>query len=421
MSADPAAGLPARGPALLVLEDGYVLRGRAYGATGRTVGEIVFNTGMTGYQETLTDPSYHRQIVVQTAPHIGNTGVNDEDPESGRIWVAGYVVRDPARRASSWRARRELEDELAGAGVVGVCEVDTRALTRHLRERGAMRAGIFSGEALPSGADDAAGPSRAAVDICLDAVRREPRMAGQALAAEVTTPEGYVVEPSGDFAGAEPVAVVAAIDLGIKARTPWQLAERGVRVHVLPQSATLAEVLALHPDGVFFSNGPGDPGTAVSEIELLRGVLDARIPFFGICLGNQIFGRALGYGTYKLDYGHRGVNQPVLDRTTGRVEITAHNHGFAVDAPICGPSLAPYDDGRYGRVEVSHVGLNDDVVEGLRALDLPAFSVQFHPEAAAGPHDGEHLFDRFVRLMTDHRADRDGRDGPAPETAREDD
>ena len=409
MSADPAAGLPVRGPALLVLEDGYVLRGRAYGATGRTVGEIVFNTGMTGYQETLTDPSYHRQIVVQTAPHIGNTGVNDEDPESGRIWVAGYVVRDPARRASSWRARRELEDELAGAGVVGVCEVDTRALTRHLRERGAMRAGIFSGEALPSGADDAAGPSRAAVDICLDAVRREPRMAGQA--------EGYVVEPSGDFAGAEPVAVVAAIDLGIKARTPWQLAERGVRVHVLPQSATLAEVLALHPDGVFFSNGPGDPGTAVSEIELLRGVLDARIPFFGICLGNQLFGRALGYGTYKLDYGHRGVNQPVLDRATGRVEITAHNHGFAVDAPVDEPSLAPYDLGRYGRVEVSHVGLNDGVVEGLRALDLPAFSVQYHPEAAAGPHDGEHLFDRFVRLMRAHREGARGgaTDGTAPE------
>ena len=304
---------------------------------------------------------------------------------------------------------------------MGVCEVDTRALTRHLRERGAMRAGIFSGEALPSGADDAAGPSRAAVDICLDAVRREPRMAGQALAAEVTTPEGYVVEPSGDFAGAEPVAVVAAIDLGIKARTPWQLAERGVRVHVLPQSATLAEVLALHPDGVFFSNGPGDPGTAVSEIELLRGVLDARIPFFGICLGNQLFGRALGYGTYKLDYGHRGVNQPVLDRATGRVEITAHNHGFAVDAPVDEPSLAPYDLGRYGRVEVSHVGLNDGVVEGLRALDLPAFSVQYHPEAAAGPHDGEHLFDRFVRLMRAHREGAragatDGTAGAAGET-----
>ena len=392
-----------RPTALLVLEDGYALRGRAYGATGRTVGEIVFNTAMTGYQETLTDPSYHRQIVVMTAPHIGNTGVNDEDPESGRIWVAGFVVRDPARRASSWRSRRELEDELVDGGIVGACELDTRALTRHLRQAGAMRAGIFSGEALPAGAEDAAGPSRAAIDICLEAVRATPRMTGQALAAEVTTEQGYVVEPSGEHAGARPVAVVAAIDLGIKARTPWQLAERGVRVHVLPQSTTLPEILALHPDGVFFSNGPGDPGTATTEVELLRGVLDAGIPFFGICLGNQILGRALGYGTYKLDYGHRGVNQPVLDRTTGRVEITAHNHGFAVDAPIEAPSLAPYDQGRYGRVEVSHLGLNDGVVEGLRALDRPAFSVQYHPEAAAGPHDGEHLFDRFIALMREHR------------------
>ncbi|CAM2831603.1 glutamine-hydrolyzing carbamoyl-phosphate synthase small subunit [Actinomyces slackii] len=394
-----------RSTALLVLEDGYVLCGKAYGASGRALGEIVFNTGMTGYQETLTDPSYHRQIVVMTAPHVGNTGVNDEDPESSRIWVAGYVVRDPARRASSWRARRELEDELRGAAVVGVCEIDTRALTRHLRERGAMRAGIFSGAALPAGADDPAGPSAAAVEICLHAVRSAPLMAGQALAAEVSTPRGYVVEPSGDFAGREPVAVVAAVDLGIKARTPFQLAERGVRVHVMPQSTTLAELLALEPDGVFFSNGPGDPSTAGHEVDLLRGVLDAGIPFFGICLGNQILGRALGYGTYKLAYGHRGVNQPVLDRATGRVEITAHNHGFAVDAPIEAPSVSPYDSGRYGRVEVSHLGLNDGVVEGLRALDLPAFSVQYHPEAAAGPHDGEHLFDRFVDLMVSHRAD----------------
>ncbi len=392
-----------RTPALVVLEDGYHLLGRSYAATGRTVGEIVFNTGMTGYQETLTDPSYHRQIVVMTAPHIGNTGVNDEDPESGRIWVAGYVVRDPARRASSWRARRRLEDELAAGDVVGICEVDTRALTRHLRDRGAMRAGIFSGDALPAGVDALRGPSPQALDICLDIVRSAPRMTGAALAAEVTTPEGYVVEPRGAFQGCEPVATVAAIDLGIKARTPWQLAERGVRVHVLPQSTTLEEVLTLGPDGVFFSNGPGDPGAATTEVELLRGVLDKRIPFFGICLGNQIFGRALGYGTYKLGYGHRGVNQPVLDRTTGRVEITAHNHGFAVDAPVEEPSVAPFDHGRYGRVEVSHLGLNDGVVEGLRALDRPAFSVQYHPEAAAGPHDGEHLFDRFIQMMQDHR------------------
>ncbi|WP_448072222.1 glutamine-hydrolyzing carbamoyl-phosphate synthase small subunit [Georgenia yuyongxinii] len=397
-----------RAPALLVLEDGYVLRGSAYAATGRTVGEIVFSTGMTGYQETLTDPSYHRQIVVMTAPHIGNTGVNEEDPESGRVWVAGYVVRDAARRASSWRATKELEDELAEQGIVGICDVDTRALTRHLRERGVMRAGIFSGAALPAGADHLTEQAR---EVLLEVVRESPQMLGADLAREVSTEEAYVVEPAGEFAGREPVATVVAVDLGIKARTPQQLAARGVRVHVVPQRTTLAEVLAHRPDGVFFSNGPGDPEAATHEVDLLRGVLDAGLPFFGICFGNQLLGRALGYGTYKFEYGHRGVNQPILDRTTGKVEITAHNHGFAVDAPVAEPSTAPYQDGRYGRVEVSHVSLNDNVVEGLRALDVPAFSVQYHPEAAAGPHDAEHLFDRFVRLMQVHRHGDDG--GPA--------
>ncbi|WP_127127695.1 glutamine-hydrolyzing carbamoyl-phosphate synthase small subunit [Georgenia sp. SYP-B2076] len=412
---DPAAGTPAenaavaqpgrpggaaRGPALLVLEDGYVLRGSAYAATGRTVGEVVFSTGMTGYQETLTDPSYHRQIVVMTAPHIGNTGVNDEDPESSQIWVAGFVVRDAARRASNWRSVRELEDELADQGIVGLCDVDTRALTRHLRERGVMRAGIFSGAALPAGADHL---TDQALEVLLDVVRESPQMLGADLAQEVSTDEPYVVEPAGEFAGKDPVATVVALDLGIKNRTPQQLAARGVRVHVVPQRTSLAEVLAYQPDGVFFSNGPGDPEAATHEVDLLRGVLDARLPFFGICFGNQLLGRALGYGTYKLQYGHRGVNQPILDRTTGKVEITAHNHGFAVDAPVTEPSTAPYDGGRYGRVEVSHVALNDNVVEGLRALDVPAFSVQYHPEAAAGPHDAEHLFDRFVRLMQTRR------------------
>jgi len=386
-----------RESAVLVLEDGYMQVGRAYGAVGRTVGEIVFSTGMTGYQETLTDPSYHRQIVVMTAPHVGNTGVNDEDPESTRIWVAGYVVRDPARRASNWRSRRELEDELVEHGVVGICEVDTRALTRHLRERGVMRAGIFSGPALPAGAD--AGGAQA-VEVLLDVVRRSPHMAGADLAREVTTRVGYVVEPP---PGTPVRCTVVAVDLGIKARTPQQLAERGARVHVVPQGTSLAEILAFQPDGVFFSNGPGDPEAATHEVELLRGVLDARLPFFGICFGNQLLGRALGYGTYKLGYGHRGVNQPVLDRASGKVEITAHNHGFAVDAPIDEPSVAPWDGGRYGRVEVSHVALNDGVVEGLRALDLPAFSVQYHPEAAAGPHDAEHLFGRFIDLMLAER------------------
>jgi carbamoyl-phosphate synthase small subunit len=385
--------------AILVLEDGTVARGVAYGARGTTLGEIVFSTGMTGYQETLTDPSYHRQIVVMTAPHVGNTGINDEDPESGRIWVAGYVLRDPARRVSSWRADRSLEAELAAQGVVGIAEVDTRFLTRHLRELGVMRAGIFSGADLVRD-----GLERSVAELVAE-VRSAPLMAGADLAREVTTPEPYVVEPSGEFFGREPVATVVAVDLGIKAMTPQRLAERGVRVHVVPQSATFADVAERLPDdgspvGVFFSNGPGDPAAATHEVELLREVLDRRVPFFGICFGNQLLGRALGYGTYKLGYGHRGINQPVMDRTTGKVEVTAHNHGFAVDAPLDAVSTAPHDGGRYGRVIVSHVGLNDRVVEGLTALDLPAFSVQYHPEAAAGPHDSAYLFDRFVDLMT---------------------
>ncbi|MFB9953860.1 glutamine-hydrolyzing carbamoyl-phosphate synthase small subunit [Cellulomonas denverensis] len=384
--------------ALLVLEDGRTFAGEAYGATGETLGEIVFNTGMTGYQETLTDPSYHKQIVVMTAPHIGNTGVNDEDPESGRIWVAGYVVRDPARRASNWRSERSLDEELAAQGVVGISGIDTRALTRHLRERGVMRAAIVSGDALLDGS----GRPHTTEDL-VARVQSSPQMSGADLAAEVSTDVPYVVPPVG-----ERVARVAAVDLGIKSMTPARMAERGIEVHVLPATSTIDDVLAVAPDGVFFSNGPGDPGAATHEIELLREVLDRRLPFFGICYGNQLLGRALGYGTYKLGYGHRGVNQPVLDRRTGKVEITAHNHGFAVDAPTDGPSLAPHDGGRYGRVEVSHIDLNDDVVEGLNALDLPAFSVQYHPEAAASPHDAGYLFDRFLDLI--HASQNEGTD-----------
>ena len=393
----PAPAPAPDGPALLVLEDGRVFTGQAYGARGATVGEIVFNTGMTGYQETLTDPSYHRQIVVMTAPHIGNTGVNADDAESDRIWVAGFVVRDPARRPSSWRATGTLDDDLVAQHVVGISGIDTRALTRHLRERGVMRAGIFSGAELTQ-----ADGIRRPVAALLAVVAAAPLMAGTDLAGEVSTDVAYVVEALGPDGAplATPVATVAAVDLGIKAMTPKRLAERGIRVHVLPSTSTIADIEALAPDGVFFSNGPGDPAAATHEVTLLREVLDRRIPFFGICYGNQILGRALGYGTYKLAYGHRGVNQPVLDRATGKVEITAHNHGFAVDAPRTGESVAPHDGGRYGRVVVSHVGLNDDVVEGLHALDLPAFSVQYHPEAAAGPHDAAYLFDRFLDLMT---------------------
>ncbi|MFV0426863.1 MAG: glutamine-hydrolyzing carbamoyl-phosphate synthase small subunit [Beutenbergiaceae bacterium] len=380
--------------ALLVCEDGYLLRGRAYGARGATIGEIVFSTAMTGYQETLTDPSYHRQIVVMTAPHIGNTGVNDQDQESRKIWVAGYVVRDPARRASNWRSERELAQELSAQGVVGISDIDTRALTRHLRDRGVMRAGIFSGEALPTL------PGEHGERELLEQVRQAPQMLGADLAGEVSTQDAYVVPPAGEFAGRKPVARVVAIDLGIKAMTPQRLAERGVQVHVLPSRSTIEDILELAPDGVFFSNGPGDPQASTHEVELLRQVLDRKIPYFGICFGNQILGRALGLGTYKLTFGHRGINQPVKDLATGKVEITSQNHGFAVDAPVGEPVIAPYQNGRYGRVQVSHIGLNDQVVEGLACLDIPAFSVQYHPEAAAGPHDAAYLFDRFVAQLS---------------------
>jgi carbamoyl-phosphate synthase small subunit len=370
---------PLRAEALLVLEDGRTFRGEPYGAVGETFGEAVFATGMTGYQETLTDPSYHRQVVVQTAPHIGNTGVNDDDPESRRIWVAGYVVRDPSRVASSWRATGTLDDDLADSGVVGISGVDTRALTRHLRDRGAMRVGISSTETDPA--------------ALLERVLASPPMLGADLTGDVTTPESYVVPAIG-----ERRYTVVAVDLGIKAMTPHRMAERGMAVHVVPATATADEVLALCPDGVFFSNGPGDPATAEAAVRLMRDVLAADVPVFGICFGNQVFGRALGFDTYKLQFGHRGINQPVQDRTTGKVEVTAHNHGFAVDAPLDGPIETPL-----GTATVSHVCLNDGVVEGLELRDgdgsLRAFSVQYHPEAAAGPHDAAYLFDRFADMM----------------------
>ncbi len=365
--------------AVLVLEDGRTFRGESYGAEGETFGEAVFNTGMTGYQETLTDPSYHRQVVVMTAPHIGNTGMNDEDGESSRIWVAGYVVRDPARVPSNWRSKRSLDDELRDQGVVGISGIDTRALTRHLRERGAMRVGISSTE-----------PDAAAL---LTRVKSSAEMLGADLAGEVSTAETYVVPAVGSKR-----FTVAALDLGIKTMTPTRMAERGIEVHVVPSTSSLDDVLAIRPDGLFYSNGPGDPAATTSQVELLKGALERGLPYFGICFGNQLFGRALGFGTYKLRYGHRGINQPVMDRTTGKVEVTAHNHGFAVEAPLDAPTQTPY-----GVATVSHVCLNDDVVEGLELRDdggrLKGFSVQYHPEAAAGPHDAAYLFDRFVELM----------------------
>ncbi|MCG7426453.1 glutamine-hydrolyzing carbamoyl-phosphate synthase small subunit [Helcobacillus sp. ACRRO] len=381
-----------RDGALLILEDGTVFRGDAYGARGTTLGEVVFTTGMTGYQETLTDPSYTGQIVVQTAPHIGNTGTNAEDMESSRIWAAGYVVRDAARRTSNWRSEKPLVDALTDAGIVGIAGIDTRALTRRLRESGAMRGGIFSGPALDQ-ADEAA---------LLEQVRTAPTMEGASFVDEVTTREAYIIPAEG-----EKIGTVAALDLGIKSATPRHMAARGLDVHVLPAASGIEDILAISPDAVFFSNGPGDPATADEQVEVLREVLRRGLPFFGICFGNQLLGRALGFGTYKLKYGHRGINQPVQRLSTGQVEITSHNHGFAVDAPIGEAVTAPHNDGEFGRVRVSHVCLNDDVVEGLHLEDRPAFSVQYHPESASGPHDANYLFDALVDMIRTHRAGKD--------------
>jgi len=403
-------------PAILVLEDGTTFHGTGFGADGEAFGEMVFNTGMTGYQETLTDPSYARQIVAMTAPHIGNTGVNDEDGESRRIWVSGYVVREPARIVSSWRARRGLGEELAAHGVPGVAVTATRALTRHLRERGAMRAAVST-----AGGDPQALLSR---------VLASPSMLGADLAREVSTPEPYTVSPP---PGTGVRYRVAAVDLGIKAATPRSMAQRGCQVRVLPATSTAADILATDPDGVFFSNGPGDPAAAGYAVEAVRGVLAEAVPLFGICLGSQILGRALGLGTYKLRFGHRGINQPVADLAIGRVQITSHNHGFAValpgvepaaagEGPTAGESVAAGGgpagaesaalararvsaaalavfETPLGRARVSHVNLNDGVVEGLQLLDVPAFGVQYHPEAAPGPHDAAGEFDAFCALM----------------------
>ena len=362
--------------AFLVLDDGRIFEGKSWAATGRTFGEAVFQTGMTGYQETLTDPSYHRQVVVMTAPHIGNTGVNTPDNESKKIWVAGFVVRNPSTITSNWRSEKDLEVELIEQGVVGIQGIDTRALTRHLRDRGAMRVGIFSDLEI----------SREEMVI---EVRKTDAMSGSHLSADVSTPKPYIVPAIG-----EKRFTVAAIDLGIKGATPRALAARGVEVHVLPFNSTLEDIEKVHPDGVFLSNGPGDPATMDDVVELVRDILLEEIPIFGICFGHQILGRALGFDTYKLQFGHRGINQPVLDKKSGKVEITAHNHGFAIKAPTDGVFNTVFGSG-----EVTHVGLNDGVVEGLQLLERGAFSVQYHPEAAAGPHDAAYLFDRFIDLM----------------------
>lgn len=391
--------------AVLVLEDGQVYVGKPYGKKGVTTGEIVFSTAMTGYQETLTDPSYCKQIIVQTFPHIGNTGVNDEDNESDRIWAAGYAVRVASSAVSNWRAKRSLEDDLTKNEIVAISGIDTRKLVRHLRSAGVMRAGIFSGE---EGLKDCDG-SLLSIEKMLQIVKSSPLMAGAHLGDEVSAEKTYIIEPAGEFEGKEPLYTVAAIDLGIKSMTPHRMAQRGCRVHIMPSDSTFEDIRAINPDGVFFSNGPGDPSTADREVQLLRQVLDARIPFFGICFGNQVLARALGFETYKLKFGHRGVNRPVKDLQTGRVEVTAQNHGFAVQAPVGTEVEAPFESGKYGKVRVSHIDLNDNVVEGLQCLDIPAFSVQYHPEAAAGPHDAAYLFDRFNALMTGAENNKEGK------------
>ena len=366
--------------AFFVLDDGRIFEGRSWAATGKTFGEAVFQTGMTGYQETLTDPSYHKQVVVMTAPHIGNTGVNSLDNESSKIWVAGFVVRNPSSLTSNWRSENDLEAEMIAQGIIGIAGVDTRAITRHLRDRGAMRVGIFSGLDL----------SREEMVV---EVRKVPAMTGAYLCEDVSTDKPYVVKALG-----EKKFKVVAIDLGIKAATPRALAQRGVEVHVVPYNSTIETIKALNPDGVFLSNGPGDPSTMQDVVETVREILNAEIPIFGICFGHQILGRALGFETYKLQFGHRGINQPVMDKNTKRVEITAHNHGFALKAPTDAIFSTVYGPG-----EVTHVCLNDGVVEGLQLLERGAFSVQYHPEAAAGPHDASYLFDRFIDLMSKYR------------------
>lgn len=362
--------------AFLVLDDGRIFDGKSWGATGRTFGEAVFQTGMTGYQETLTDPSYHRQVVVMTAPHIGNTGVNAYDNESSKIWVSGFVVRNPSPITSNWRSEANLVDVLVEQNIVGISGIDTRALTRHLRDRGAMRVGIFSDLEL----------SREEMVI---EVRKSGQMVGSFLSADVSTLKKYTIQASG-----EKKFTVVALDLGIKGATPRAMAERGIQTHVVPYNTTFDEIMALNPDGVFLSNGPGDPATMTETVSLVRELLTEEIPIFGICFGHQILGRALGFETYKLQFGHRGINQPVIDKRNGKVEITSHNHGFAIQAPTEGQFTTVYGPGR-----VTHVCLNDGVVEGLELLERGAFSVQYHPEAAAGPHDAAYLFDQFVSIM----------------------
>ncbi len=355
--------------AILILEDGRVFRGQAFGADGETFGEMVFNTSMTGYQEILTDPSYSGQIVCMTYPHIGNYGVNEEDVESRRPWVEGFVVREASRIASNWRSTETLDAYLKRNKIVGIEHIDTRALVRHIRDKGAMRACVST------------------IDLdeknLLEKVRNSPEMKNRELASAVTIDESF------DFpAEREEKFHVVAFDFGVKTNSLREFSKFGCKVSVVPAETSAEEVLKMKPDGIFLSNGPGDPSSMKAVVEEITKLTDKRVPMFGICLGHQILGQVFGGETYKLKFGHRGGNQPIKDLTTGKIEIAAHNHGFAVEAE----SLP-------AEVEITHVNLNDNTVAGLRHKTLPVFSVQYHPESAPGPHDSEYLFERFIELM----------------------
>jgi carbamoyl-phosphate synthase small subunit len=369
---------PSRTPAYLLLEDGRRFDGEAFGATGSSPGEVVFNTAMSGYQEILTDPSYTGQLVVMTYPQIGNYGVNDEDRESPMPRVAGFIVREVARRPSSWRSGMDLDDYLRQNGIQGLAGVDTRALTRHLRDLGAMRGAIA--------------PASVPASELMEVILSHPLMEGLDLACGVSTTEPYTVPAVG-----EQRFRVVAFDFGVKAHSPKLLAERGCEVVVLPSGSTVEEILALEPDGLFISNGPGDPAAVSAAEDAIRVLSGKDIPVFGICLGHQLIARAFGAETYKLPFGHHGANHPVKNLDGNTVEITSQNHGFAVRAGE-GDTLVGAPD-----LRLTHVNLYDGTVEGLAHRTLPVFSVQYHPEAAPGPHDSRYLFDRFLELLEARR------------------